>query len=162
MIVQIKTTIVMIVSAIMAFLSPLSADLSIMLILFGCNAFFGIVADVVVGRKWSKKKFQWAFVEALLFFLFVLIIYAIGVIKCNMGGALQCVSFVSYALIYYYGTNITRNLMNILPDDNVGHKCFSFMYYILSVEFIKRVPFLSAYIRTITINDKKEDKLKNE
>lgn len=153
---QIRTFAVTVLSAVMAFLSPMSADLSIMLILFGCNALFGIMADVVFDKKWSKKKFQWAFVEALLFFLFVLIIYAIGVIKCNMEGALQCVSFVSYALIYYYGTNITRNLMNILPDGNVGHKCFSFMYYILSVEFIKQVPFLNAYLRTVSIKDKGE------
>ena len=155
---HVRSLIVTIGSAILAFLSPMSADLYVMLILFGFNAFFGILADIVDGKKWKKKKFQWAFLEALLFMFFVLIIYSIGYIKSNMNGALQCVSFVSYALIYYYGTNITRNLMSILPDESVGHKCFAFIYYILSVEIIKRIPVLNVYLRGISIEQASQSK----
>lgn len=155
---QIRSLIVTIGSAILAFLSPLSADLYVMLILFGFNAFFGILADIVDDKKWNKKKFQWAFLEALLFVFFVLIIYSIGYIKSNMNGALQCVSFVSYALIYYYGTNITRNLMSILPEESVGHKCFSFIYYVLSIEIIKRIPFLNVYLRGLSIEQASRSK----
>lgn len=144
---QFKGALVGLLSAVMAFLAPLAADLYVMLILFAANALFGIVADIVDGRKWDKQKIRVAFIEALLFFLFVLIIYGIGSLKGNMDGAMQCVSFISYSLIYYYGTNIARNMMNILPDGSVGHQCFKFIYYVLSVEFIKNIPFLSAYLK---------------
>ena len=149
---QIKTSVIGLSSAVMAFLAPLAADLYVMLILFAVNALFGIIADVVDGKKWDKHKIQVAFIEALLFFLFVLIIYSIGTIKANMDGALQCVSFISYSLMYYYGTNITRNMMNILPDGSVGHACFGFIYYLLSVEFIKKIPALKEYLKG-NVND---------
>lgn len=144
---KIRVLVVGIGSAIMAFLSPLAGDLLSMLVLFAANAFFGVVADIVDGKSWDKRKLKTAFVEALMFFAFVFLIYGIGYLKSNMDGALQCVSFVSYTLIYYYGTNIARNMMNILPDETLGHKTFSFIYYILSVEFIRRIPFMAAYLR---------------
>lgn len=144
---QFKACIIGICSAIMAFIAPLASDLYVMLILFACNALFGIIADIVDDKKWDKQKIRVAFIEALLFFFFVFIIYSIGFLKNNMAGALQCVSFISYSLMYYYGTNICRNMMNILPDDSLGHKCFAFIYYILSVEFIKNIPLLAAYLK---------------
>lgn len=144
---QFKTTVIGVTSAVMAFLAPLAADLYVMLILFAANALFGVVADIVDDKKWDKSKMRVAFVEALLFFLFVFIIYGIGTLKGNMDGALQCVSFISYSLMYYYGTNIARNMMNILPDGSPGHRCFQFLYYMLSVEFIKRIPVLSDYLK---------------
>ena len=125
---HIRTLLVSIGSAVLAFLAPLADDLYVMLILFGCNALFGIIADKVENKPWDKRKFRTAFIEALLFFCFVFIIYGIGTMKHNANEALLCVSFVSYALIYYYGTNICRNMMNILPDESLGHRVFAFLY----------------------------------
>lgn len=143
----IRRVIIGILSAVFAFLKPIGNDLTIMLLLFAANAFFGVVADICQGEGWNKKKFQQAFIECLLFFTFVCLIFIIGYLKHNMAGALQCVSFVSYSLIYYYGTNICRNMMQILPDFSIGHKAFAFIYSVLSVEFVKNVPFLSEYLK---------------
>lgn len=144
---QFKATFIGVTSAVMAFLAPIAADLYTMLILFAANAFFGILADIMDDKKWDKYKIRVAFIEALLFFLFVFIIYGIGTLKGNMAGALQCVSFISYSLMYYYGTNICRNLMNITPEGSVGHSCFQFFYFLLSVEFIRYIPFLADYLK---------------
>ena len=148
---KIQVSVVAILSAIFAFLQPIANDLATMLLLFAANAFFGAIADIVEGKDWDKRKFQRAFVEALLFFVFVFLIHAIGYFKHNMAGALQCVSFVSYALIYFYGTNICRNMKNILQEGSIGHNVFSFIYAILSTEFIKKVPYLQEYLK----NEKK-------
>lgn len=142
----IKYGFIAIVTSIFAFLDPIAGDLYSMLLLFCANALFGIIADIVVGKSWNKKKFQQAFVEALLFFIFVCMIYSIGFLKKNMDGALQCVSFVSYSLVYYYGTNTCRNMMNILPAESLGHKVFCFIYSVLSVEFVKHIPYLQDYL----------------
>jgi len=144
---SIKYGIVAICSAVFAFLEPIANDLFTMLLLFGANAIFGILADICNGRNWDKKKFQQAFVEALLFFVFVCLIFTIGHFKQNMSGALQCVSFVSYSLIYYYGTNICRNMMVILPEESLGHKAFAFIFSVLSAEIVKQVPFLKTYLK---------------
>jgi len=143
---EIKYGLIAIITAIFAFIEPIAGDLYSMLLLFCANALFGVIADVLSGNTWDKKKFRQAFVEALLFFAFVCLIYTIGYLKCNMAGALQCVSFVSYSLVYYYGTNICRNMMNILPADTLGHKVFCFIYSVLSVEFVKHIPYLQDYL----------------
>lgn len=134
-------------SAILAFLNPIAGDLYSMLLLFGANVVFGIIADISSGGKWDKKKFWNAIKEALLFFALVFFIFGIGFLKKNISGAQQCVSFVSYSLIYYYGTNICRNMKQLLPDNSIGHKVFSWFYWILSVEFIKKIPGLMQYLQ---------------
>lgn len=144
---EVRGYIAGVLSAIFAFLYPISGDLYSMLILFGVNILFGIIADVTCGKEWSKKKFWNAIKEALLFFALVFFIFGIGVLKKSVAGAQQCVSFVSYSLIYYYGTNICRNMKNILPDGSIGYKVFAWFYWILSVEFIKKIPGLMAYLQ---------------
>lgn len=134
-------------SAMLAFLTPIAGDLYSMLLLFGANVVFGIIADVSSGGKWEKKKFWNAIKEALLFFALVFFIFGIGSLKNNVSGAQQCVSFVSYSLIYYYGTNICRNMKQLLPDGSIGHKVFAWFYWILSVEFIKKIPGLMQYLQ---------------
>lgn len=155
---NIKYTIVAVISAVFAFLDPIANDIFSMLLLFLFNALFGILADICHGHTWNKKKFQWAFVEALIFLTFVCLIYTIGHFKQNMAGALQCVSFVSYSLIYYYGTNICRNMMLILPDFSLGHKTFAFIYSVLSVEIVKQVPFLKEYLNKEEQKQQTQDK----
>jgi hypothetical protein len=134
-------------SAMLAFLHPIAGDLYSMLLLFGANVVFGIIADISSGGKWDKKKFWNAIKEALLFFALVFFIFGIGSLKNNVSGAQQCVSFVSYSLIYYYGTNICRNMKQLLPDGSIGHKVFAWFYWILSVEFIKKIPGLMQYLQ---------------
>lgn len=144
-------------SAICAFLYPISGDLYSMLILFGVNILFGIIADVTAGKDWDKKKFWNAIKEALLFFALVFFIFGIGSLKHSVSGAQQCVSFVSYSLIYYYGTNICRNMKNILPAKSIGYSVFSWFYWILSVEFIKKIPGLMQYLKGKTPLEAAED-----
>ena len=134
-------------SAILAFLNPIAGDLYSMLLLFAANVLFGIIADVSTGKKWDKRKFWNAIKEAILFFALVFFIFGIGALKHNAAGAQQCVSFVSYSLIYYYGTNICRNMKLTLPDSSIGHTVFSWFYWILSVEFIKKIPGLMQYLK---------------
>lgn len=143
---HIKYGIVAIVSSIFAFLQPIANDLYFMLMLFGFNWLCGVVADQVSSKGWNKKKCMWAFFEAFMFFAFVTFIFATGYFKNNMSGALQCVSFVSYTCLYFYSTNICRNMKLIFPENTTAYKVFSFIYYVLSVEFVKKVPFLQSYL----------------
>lgn len=142
----IRVWIVTTFNSILAFLTPIAGDLASMLLLFMFNALFGLIADITNGGSWSAKKLWKAFKEAGLFFCIVFFIYGIGHLKAQMEGAQQCVSFVVYSLIYFYGTNIARNAVNITPDGSIAHKACKFLYYIISVEFIKKVPYLAEYI----------------
>lgn len=143
---ELRLWVVGIVSAMAAFLSPISGDVYSMIFLFAANALFGLIADIAIGRPWQLRKLWQAFKHAALFFGFVFFIYGIGTLKDNMTGAQQCVSFVVYSLIYFYGTNVCRNLCIITHQGSTAHAVFKWFYWILSVEFIKRLPYLKDYL----------------
>ena len=46
-----------------------------------------------------------------------------------------------YALIYFYGVNILKNLNRIFPKN----RYIDFLYYVLSFEMIKKIPYLENY-----------------
>lgn len=162
---DIKALAVSIFSAIMAFLYPISGDLYSMLLLFGGNFIFGLIAEYSNGGNWKKEKFWQAIKEALIFFAIVFFIYGIGYVKEQMDVAQQCVSFVSWSLIYYYGTNIARNLKETFPKESTAYMCAAWLYYILSVEFIKNMPYLRNFLKgetPIEAVEKEEEKEKEK
>lgn len=142
---ELRVWFVGILSAVMAFLSPIEGDVYSMGFLFVGNFFFGLTADILNGGHWEKGKAWNAFKEAGLFFVFVFFIFGIGILKGNPSGAQQCVSFVSYSLIYFYGTNICRNLCRIFREGSTAHNVAQWLYWLLSVEFIKQIPFMQEY-----------------
>jgi multisubunit Na+/H+ antiporter MnhB subunit len=73
-------------------------------------------------------------------------IYWVGEHKGNPDGALQCVSFVTYSVIYFYSVNILRNVKSLLPSGTLGRRVISFLYYVVSVEFVKKIPYLATYL----------------
>jgi len=130
-----------------AYLHPLSGELTSLLAVFSLNFFIGLLAGLIIEReswKWSKA-FK-CVVEATVFLLLISAIYYIGEQKGNPSGALQCVSFVTYSIFYFYGINVLRNLRNLLPEGSLGYKVISFLYYVASVEFVKKIPYLTAYL----------------
>jgi hypothetical protein len=144
---SIKTLFVSIVSAIAAYLRPLDGELETMLAVFFCNCICGLLADIIGRNGGFKFKKAWrCIVESMVFFGLVGFIYFIGDHKGNPSGALQCVSLISYAIIWFYSTNILRNLGIILPNETVGHRCIMFLYYVASVEFVKKIPYLADFI----------------
>ena len=59
----------------------------------------------------------------------------------NHEGAMSAISIIVYALIYFYGVNTLKNLTRIFPKS----KLFDFLYYVLSFEVIKNLPYLENY-----------------
>ena len=160
---QVRTWVTMLLAAVLSFLAPLTGDLATMLILFLGNWLFGLVADLRNGGHWSNKKTWQAIKEAGLFFALTCFVYIIGVLKEQPGQTLQVVSFITYSYLYFYGTNICRNLTMIFPDGSVGHKVVNWFYWILSVEFIKKLPFMVKYLSGETpVEAAKSEEVKSE
>lgn len=131
----------------MAYLNPLNGELQSLVALFAVNFFVGLLTGVIVnGESFSFKKAWKCIVECLTFLLLVCCIYFIGERKGDTAGALWCVSAVSYGVIYFYACNILRNLQQLFKEGTVPYKVVSFLYYIVSVEFVKKIPYLSNYL----------------
>lgn len=140
-----RTLIVSVTAAIVSFLSPISFSVFSLVLLFSANALVGLMADICDGGSWNKTKIKHAFIEALLIYAFIFFVFGIGSLMRNMAGALQCVSTFTWVVIWYYGTNILRNLITIAPQDSGAQKAFRFAYFWLSVEFVKKIPGLANY-----------------
>ena len=87
--------------------------------------------------------------------VFISAMFSIGERKNDTEGVLQMVSFVTYVVIWFYSQNILRNL-KLLFKTGTMHNIFAFLYYIVSVEFVKRIPFLVEYFELDSSNNDKQ------
>lgn len=155
---HIKTLLVGIFTGLTAFLHPISGDVYSLLLVFVVNFLCGLIAAYCKGEDFDFKKAFRCVIEAAMFFVLIASIFAVGKFKGNASGALQCVSFVVYAVTYFYSVNVLRNLQNIFKQGTAAHSAVKFLYHILSVEFVKKIPYLSAYInQTIPETDGSAD-----
>lgn len=142
-----KGVISIVYAGAMTYLHPVSGDISSLILLFGFNFATGLVADILVNN--SSFSFQKAFKcikEATVFVLLVAGIFAIGRFKNIEEGSLTAVSLVTYAVIYFYALNILRNLKSLFKEGSSPYKVLDFLYYILSAECIKSIPYLTNYL----------------
>ena len=144
---QVKNVVVGIAMAILAYLKPIEGELWSLFLVFFLNFFFGYLSGMVANREdFNIKKAFRCIGEASVFFVLCTAIYAIGKLKGQDGGALQCVSFITYTIIYFYGTNVLKNLKKIFKPHTAPWLVISFLYYVLRFKFIERIPFLSDYL----------------
>ena len=150
-----KPFLLAVLSGILAYLHPISGNVFAMTYLLFANLIVGLIASLMVeGERFSWRKFGWCGVEALIFFLLVASIYVIGYAQGNPHEAMQCVSIVVYAMCYFYGTRILRNLRSMFPRNSVAWHVINFIYEALTLELMRRIPILGEYIK----NHKQEKK----
>ena len=146
-----KNLFVGLLTGLAAYLNPISGDIKSLVALFFFNFLFCLGVGLLANNEsFSLKKAFRCIIEAMVFFLLVAAIYFIGDHKGNPDGALQCVSFITYSIFYFYGVNILRNLKLMATSGTAFYKVVSFLYYVVSVEFIKHIPFLTNYQKEAT------------
>lgn len=138
----IKNLLITITSVLIGYFAPLKDIVFVIFFVFLLNCIFGLIAGVgVQGERFSLKKFFRCILETLVFYVIVLSIYLVGEKMGNSEGAVQCISGVVYAIIYFYAVNILRNAHKLLPKS----KGINFLYYVLSFEIIKKIPYLQQF-----------------
>lgn len=146
---EIKPFALTVLSGILAYLNPISGNVFAMTYLLFANFVVGLLASLVVeGEKFSWRKFGWCGVEALIFFALVASIYVVGYAQGNPEEAVQCVSMVVYAMCYFYGTRILRNLRTMCPSESIAWHMMDFLYGFATLELLKRLPFMEEYVKS--------------
>lgn len=140
---NIKAVIVGIFSALAAYLSPISSVLFSILYVFFLNFLFGYLSGLVKGESFALRKAFTAVKEACIFFLIVASVYIIGERMGDDNAALQAITTITYAITYFYAVNIFKNLNKLFPKS----RGISFLYYVLSMEFIKKIPFMESFVK---------------
>jgi len=146
-----KSLIVSLLAGLAAYLHPLQGDMYSLISVFVLNFLFGLLAGLLANSECFQFRKAWKCIsEAAVFFVMVCAIYFIGEHKGNPEGALQCVSFVTYSIIYFYTVNILRNLKLLLPNGSVGYRVVAWLHWVVSVEFVKNIPYLKEYLNLAT------------
>ncbi len=139
------------IAAIAAYFNPIQDILSAVLCILVVNFVVGLFAGILVNKEpFSFRKAFYCFIEALVFFSLIAIIFFIGDKIGNKSGALQCISGLTYALMYCYGVNVFRNLKGLFPKSRL----IAFIYYVISVEFVDKVPYLKEFLRIEGFSEK--------
>lgn len=142
---DLKTIIVYIIGAVATLLAPIQDFIWAMLILFGINFVIGIIAAHVRKEGWNTKKALMFFVYVAIFLTIACMAFVIGHLMGDHEQAVAVVKILCYLAVYIFGTNIFRNLCNIVPNGTAWHKLFELCYYVLSVKFIERFGFIKKW-----------------
>lgn len=123
----IRAMVVSVLTGISAFLHPIAGDVYSLVLIFVLNFFFGLInGQLVKGESFEFKKAFRCVCEAAVFFVIVAAIFSIGRLKGNESGAVQCVSFVVYSVIYFYAVNVLRNVKGLFGEGSVAYMVINF------------------------------------
>ncbi len=138
----IRNLFVTVTGVLLGYFAPLKDIVFVIFFVFLLNCLFGLIAGVgVENEKFSLRKFFRCIMETMVFYVIVLSTYVVGEKMGNQEGALQCISGVVYAIIYFYAVNILRNMHKLFPRN----RWIKFLYYVLSFEVLAKIPALKGY-----------------
>ena len=145
---SIRNLLASVFSVMFAYFAPIQNMVFVIFFVFAINCMAGMIAGIVAKHeRFNLKKFFHCMLETFVFYVIVLSVFTIGEKMRNLDGAIQCITGVVYAILYFYGVNILRNIKEILPNSSNGYKVVAFLHYVLSVEFIKNIPYLTNYLQ---------------
>lgn len=139
---RIKELSVAAFASIFGAIAPIQDILVACMIVFCMNFIAGMAAGVFVQReRFSLAKAFNCILEATVISTLIAMILVIGDKIDNHAGAMSAISVIVYALIYFYGTNILKNLSRVFPQNRL----LAFLYYVASFEIVDKIPYLSQY-----------------
>ena len=142
---DLKTYVVAGFGGLFSLLAPIQNFMYAMILLFSLNFLFGFLADKLNGGKWSTKKALMFFVCCAVFFVTACCAFIVGHLMGEMGQAISVVKYLCVVAIFVFGTNIFRNLRKIPPKGTAWYRFFDLCYFILSAEFIEKIPFIKKW-----------------
>ncbi len=142
---DIKAGILGILWSFLSLLVPIRDFMIAMLLLFGLNLVFGLVAAKFNGEKWDWKKFGMFFVCCAVFFVTVASLFIVGHFIHSDEQAIYCVKWVCVAALYMFGTNILKNWKLMLVPGTPWYRLIDFLYYALTLGFIEKFPMYKKY-----------------
>lgn len=141
---DLRTIIVVSLSSLMAYLSPINGILFAVTLAFVLNFIAGYLSGMLVNKEdFNFKKAFSCFSEACVFVVFVAAVFTIGEHMDNASEALVSISIVTHVVLYFYAVNVFKNLKRLFPNS----QWIAFCYWLISFEFMKKVPFLESFLK---------------
>ena len=133
----------------LAYFKPIGDEIFLLSMVFVVNFFAGLFAAYIVeGDRFRFKKAFRCVIELFFFFAMSLVIFTYGEKKGWGIGATQSVGFLTYVVTWFYLQNILRNLEKLFREGTPPYRILAFLYYLVSVEWVKKIPGLSDWLRS--------------
>lgn len=145
---ELKGFLIAACSAVLSFFMPIGDFIEAMILLFVVNFVFGLLADIAHGGGWDKKKANMFFLYCLVFFAIALFIFTIGHLLHAHDEAVQGVKYLCVVSLWFFGVNIARNWMQITKEGSTFHKLAEFIYYVLSMQVVEKIPLLRQFVKS--------------
>lgn len=143
----VKTLVISVLAAVLNYLDPLLGNMQSLVALFLLNFVVGLVAGILKeNERFSLHKMLVCFIWAAAICVIICAVYYIGEKNGSPKESLECVRYVVLVAIWAFGTNILRNLCRLAEGYEPAYKLFSLFYEVMSVEILKRIPIINAYI----------------
>lgn len=140
---SIRNLLASVFSVMFAYFAPIQNMVFVIFFVFAINCMAGMIAGIVAKHeRFNLKKFFHCMLETFVFYIIVLSVFTIGEKMRNLDGAIQCITVVVYAILYFYGVNTLRNLNILFPESKV----IRFLFYVLSFEVVKKIPYMQQFI----------------
>ena len=140
---SIRNLLASVFSVMFVYFAPIQNMVFVIFFVFAINCMAGMIAGIVAKHeRFNLKKFFHCMLETFVFYVIVLSVFTIGEKMRNLDGAIQCITGVVYAILYFYGVNTLRNLNILFPESKV----IRFLFYVLSFEVVKKIPYMQQFI----------------
>lgn len=140
---SIRNLLASVFSVMFAYFAPIQNMVFVIFFVFAINCMAGMIAGIVAKHeRFNLKKFFHCMLETFVFYIIVLSVFTVGEKMRNLDGAIQCITGVVYAILYFYGVNTLRNLNILFPESKV----IRFLFYVLSFEVVKKIPYMQQFI----------------
>ena len=154
-----KGTVSFCLISILAYLRPISGDLESLIVLFSMNFIVGLLNGLIVKcESFSYKKAWQCINEAVMFLMLICFAYFITERIDSQIEGIRIISFFVWSIIYFYIVNIIRNLKGLFYNHTIAYRTLNFIYYIISIEFVKRLPQLNDYLKKEKKDNENESK----
>ena len=118
---------------------PIHDFFKVIMVLATLNIFMGWMADT---RSWSFRKAFAAFRYLLIYMILLALTMLIGSwMHLEQGGIIDFASWLTWVMVYFYSTNIFRNLYRKFPES----RPIGFLYWVLTFKILEKVNYLKEY-----------------
>jgi hypothetical protein len=129
--------------AIEAYANNLVGIFTLFFFFFLADFVTGLLASWRKGEKFTSAKARWSFAKSFCYLGSFAVIIFIGVSINQMPEFMNILKVVVWAAIWFEAVSNTENMESMFPES----KFIKFLHYMLAVEWVKKIPMLSDFLK---------------
>ncbi len=137
------TWVIFAVGALAAYQNELIGLFTLFFFFFLADFITGIVSSWKKGEKFTSSRARWSFAKTFCYIGTFVVIIIIGLCINQLAFFISILKITVWAAIWFEAVSNIENLISLFPNN----RFLKFVHYILAVEWVKKIPFLSDFLK---------------